>query len=147
MVNIDQSTGIHYGVISVDMIEEQWTEKSEPEWEFACPFCGEHFGSDFEDKCPTCKMLVHEEDFPNLDPSAFVYAEEGYFLSQDFNQPIVYIVTSPYYTMADPCVGFAPNAGDLSREGKMFKTYCLGPEWFDDKPPYKIYRVSNGEEV
>lgn len=147
MVNIDQSTGIHYGVIPVKLVKERWEEKSEPEWEFDCPFCGEHFGSDFGDKCPTCKMLVHEEDFQNLDPTAFFYAEDGYFLDQEFKHTIIYVSSSPYYTMADPCIGFAPNAGDLSKEGKMFRTYCLGHEWFDGGAPYKVFRVKDGEEV
>lgn len=146
VTNINQETGIRYGVIPAAMVDF-WDEKSEPEWEFFCPFCGEHFGYDYLAKCPTCKTPIAEEDLSQTDPSAFVYAEEGYFADQEATCVDIFVVSSPYYTICGFCSPCAPGAGDLTSRGSDCKAYCFGHEWFENGAPYHVYRVDNNQEV
>jgi len=147
MQNVNQASGIHYGVLPLKIVKQRWDELCEPLWEFDCPFCGEHLGNTFDDKCPVCKAKLNDEDFPQTDPSSFIYGEENYFIEQEMGQKVLCVLTSDYFTIADPCIGHSENAGDLTKEGKMFKAFCLGHEWFDDGAPYKVFRVKNNEEV
>jgi len=39
--NIDNDTGIRYGVISMHEVSDAWCEESEEGMVYACPYCGE----------------------------------------------------------------------------------------------------------
>ncbi len=75
------------------------------------------------------------------DNDTYRYERDGYVI--ETSSLGLYIIKSPYYTFAAFCSPCCPGAGDLDtpRDGGV-KTYCLGPDWFDDeRAPYLIYRV------
>lgn len=146
LVNINMETGIRYGVLPAHDVE-WWSDKSEPEYEFDCPFCGEHFGPNFRDICPTCKMPIHDEDYPDQEPNAYVFVEDGYHVTQDCADTDLFIMLSPVYTVCNFCSPCAPGAGDLRSHGTDCKAYCLGHEWFENGAPYNVYSVETNEIV
>jgi hypothetical protein len=80
----------------------------------------------------------------------FLYESEGYKIINclDYN---FMILKSPYYTFAPECSPCIPCAGDLDSifedRKYMKKTYCLGRDFYDEEPKFKIYNVSDDKEV
>lgn len=77
------------------------------------------------------------------------YDRDGYILqTTDLG---LYVTQSPFYTFAAFCSPCCPGAGDLdhpTHDESGVKTYCLGPEWFDDNgAPYRVYRVADNTEL
>lgn len=65
----------------------------------------------------------------------FRYEREGYII--ETSSLGLFVIKSPFYTFASFCSPCCPGAGDLdspSEDG--VKTYCLGPDWFDGEAPY-----------
>lgn len=79
------------------------------------------------------------------DEDTYRYEQDGYAL--ETSSLGLYVIRSPYYTHAAFCSPCCPGAGDLDlphADGE--RTYCLGPEWFEDgKAPYPVYRVDGKE--
>lgn len=104
LTNIDEKTGIRYGVISMHYVSQAWAEESEPD-------CDDS-GTDF---------------------SQFFFDKDGYEATQSADDSDIFITKSPYYTFTGLCSPCAPGAGDLrsikTRETGV-KTYCFAPDWF-----------------
>ena len=126
MINYDEKAGVHYGVINSNNVGEEWWERSEAV--YPCEECGEKDGPDCERDCS---------------PEGFIYDKGGYLMIQDADSPELMVIKSPYYTMANVCSPCFPNAGDLDTPNENgIKTYCLGPEWWEDeKAPYPVYKI------
>lgn len=166
--NIDARTGCRYGIISLHSLGMDVIENFEPDYgDPACPKCqnalteyseywkeypeedeGEYKESsscccaDFV--CRDCRMIVDSDAAYPEEPMDWYVDDEDYTLRLDSNND-VWVFKSPFYTycqFASPC---APGAGHLDHscdEPGAAKTYCLGPEWFEDgKLPYKAFLV------
>lgn len=60
----------------------------------------------------------------------------------------LWVIKSDFYTHAQFCSPCVPGAGNLDTHCPSGpKTYCLGHDWFDDKAPYPVYRVSDDSLV
>lgn len=161
MSNINKDTGIHYGVIHQREVLQTWCDSSEanyPEIELVCPKCNgelikisegtskqleENGGVEVtgeEYRCENCDMDFNEFDHEiegqamDLEPSSFFYNNDGYECEQEYDNPDIFVLKSPYYTYCQYCSPCAPGAGYImnSVEGGV-KSYCLGHDWFESQ--------------
>jgi len=150
--NIDLKTGIRYGVISIHEVVQSWSDSNEPYYPSVCPYCGNDIPEDldlYQDppvKCESCGKELHENDF-DMCEAAYYFVDDEEYLAVDDDYGDIMIMRSPYYTRCPYCSPCAPGAGHLTGKGDDCRAYCFGPDWFEDEPPYKIYRVSDDSEV
>ena len=151
MSNIDNKTGIRYGVISQHSIMSEAMDDFEYDYgDPTCPKCGnevkENKNGDY--RCKQCKKTFQSYEVYGEEAIGFTYEMNGYILTDCLDTDIM-IIKSPYYTYAQFCSPCVPGAGNLDNpmeEG--IKTYCLGADWFEDeKVPYPLYDVKTGERV
>jgi hypothetical protein len=153
LVNRDNKTGIHYGVISQNEVLQAWADSSEAR--FPCEDCEYNVDNEGCDDCMDCE------------PLEYTYDDEGYVCQQSADDPDIFIIKSPYYTFCGYCSPCAPGAGYLMDYYKpkkntlgadyykeyaemkgYIKSYCFGHNWFDDnKAPYPVYDVKTNLEV
>jgi hypothetical protein len=147
--NIDQQTGIRYGVISQHTITEAWSD-AEPDYGPPhCPGCG----SIIDDSC-YCEQCDRDWDSSQCyldEPIGWVYDRDGYFM-RDCLDSDVFVIKSPYYTYGQFCSPCVPGAVNLEcpmlKASGAPKGYALGPEWFEGyQIPYQLYRVSDNVEM
>lgn len=164
--NIDQSTGIRFGVIAAHELGESWYESAESDYgEPTCGKCGNEAttsdtiddpavldadwfdGRDFT--CTDCEYCFWSDDTYGDTPNAFTYDADGIVAQQSGDDSDIFILKSPYYTHAQFCSPCAPGAGYLMNpvaDGP--KTYCFGHDWFENgTAPYPIFNVADGAEV
>ena len=163
--NVDHATGIRYGVIAQGNVGQAWYDSAEPDYgEPTCPKCGnaakdhDSFEGDTDDYesghgcsdfvCEPCRYVFDSQDAFGDEPVGWHVDEPGYELGTclDVN---IFVLKSPFYTLARFCSPCVPGAGDLDNpDDGGIKTYCLGHDWFEsDKAPYPVFRVDTGEEV
>jgi hypothetical protein len=139
--NRDPDTGIHYGVIPENDVGQAWFDSAEPNYgEPTCPKCGneglvergddaapEYVGVRQGDYwCPTCDRWSDSERCFSESPISFTYEGEGYACEQSGDDSDIFIVKSPYYTLASYCSPCAPGAGHLRNPTKDgVETYCF----------------------
>ena len=141
--NIDLKTGIRYGVISSHEVLQAWAEDSEGVYFYSCGHCGHEFGDnppEFEKEemeyCPFCGGELEWED---MEPIGFKYDREGYEASQGHDDPAIFILESPFYTLCRFCSPCAPGAGDIMASiPNGIKAYCFGHDWFEKMPTGKM---------
>ena len=140
-----------YGVIHSREIGQAWYEESEDNYLYFCPKCNYEIGYEFMDICPECGYKIQDYDFDMLDPISFSYDQDGYACEQGYDDPDIFILKSPFYTWCQFCSPCAPGAGyvmNWTEPGVGIKSYCFGPDWFEDnKAPYPVYRVEDDELV
>ena len=152
LTNIDQKTGIRYGVINQHEVLQVWADSSEAFYIYHCPHCGSgplKKGQDAK-RCPSCyKSIDPDNDFDCMEPSSFYYREDGYLCEQGNDDMDIFIIKSPYFTYCQYCSPCAPGAGYLMWPDKDgVKAYCFGHDWFEDeKAPYPVYDVKTGELI
>jgi hypothetical protein len=133
LVNIDQETGVRYGVISQHEVLQAWADSSEPLYVYTCPYCGNELKKGQEAKrCNAChKRIDPDRDFDMLEPLAFTL-NDGEYQAQCGDDGDIFILKSPYFTRCAFCSPCAPGAGYLmSPREKGVKAYCFGHDWFD----------------
>jgi|SRR5581483_6350153 len=151
--NIGRKTGIRYGVISLNNdVLQAWADSSEPDYGPAtCPRCGSKNladGTGTEYECLACKTAFDsDEAFPET-PASWNYDGDGYVCTQSGDDSDIFVVKSPFYTLAAFCSPCAPGAGDLRHPTPSgVRTYCFGHDWFENGiAPYPVYRL-DGTEV
>jgi hypothetical protein len=137
--NIDQRTGIRYGVIPCDLVDHLW-DYMEAVYSAECPHCG----TEIEDVvCGHCDM---ENDVEELEPVCHKYEGNGYILITGGDCIDLWVIKSPLYTYSKFCSPCAPGACYLPDfiEGSTpddNKCYCLGSEWFNGAPGYEVHRL------
>jgi len=141
---------IRFGVIPQHEVMEAWCEESEGFYGFPhCPECGELLPDDVcdGDKCK-CGYEIKwvGEDCYGDEPLSYYVDSEGYMADSD-GYGDIFITKSPYYTRCGFCSPCAPGAGYITDRSDDCYAFCFGPEWFEDEPPYPIYRVSDGSRV
>jgi hypothetical protein len=164
--NVDHETGIRYGVISQNELVQAWSDASEPDYgDPTCPKCGgevEEYQDDEHDAyrdgrpnacadyaCEGCKLVWESGDCYPDEAVGFNLDDEEYRATAGSDGDI-FIMRSPYYTMAEYCSPCAPGAGYIVNEGDV-KTYCFGHDMFWDteekRAPYRVWSVETGEEM
>ena len=142
--NVDDSSGIHYGVISIHKVFQAWADSSEPYYgPMECAGCGDEITMDM-DECPNCGANLSTE-FENMDiePSSFYIDDGEYSAEQGYDDLDIFIMKSPYFTTCQFCSPCAPGAGYIMNtvDGGI-KTYCFGHDFFENgKAPYPVYDV------
>jgi hypothetical protein len=154
--NIDLSNRIHYGVINQNEVLQAWADSSEGEYPEPekCETClgtgcsQDEDGNDLDDSCPDCDGEGKIQD-DETEAIAFTLDDGEYLCSQSSDDPDIFIMKSPFYTLCAYCSPCAPGAGYLmSPNPEGIKAYCFGHDWFDEeKAPYPVYRVSDETEV
>lgn len=164
-VNIDQETGIRYGVISMNSLACEATSDFEPDYgEATCPKCGnaatnyaeidgercegwEHCGGCHDYGCTDCEITFDACDAFSEQADGFSYDCDGYHAVNCLDNDVM-LLKSPYYTKATFCSPCVPGAGSLESEGDDCHAYCFGHEWFENgKAPYRVYSVVDHSEV
>jgi hypothetical protein len=163
--NIDVATGIRYGIISQNSVSPYAMDDVYTQGEDLCyeSFIEEvkasvraaivnaiddHGGRVYGDLDVDDIVDMAEFDFyESSGPHAY---SDGELSVQTTGDNDLFVFKSEYYTFAQFCSPCVPGAGNLDcpcEDGP--KTYCLGPDWFDeDRPcPYPIYSVKTGEKV
>lgn len=161
--NINRETGIRFGVISQNSVLQAWADSAEPDYGKAtCPKCGDEaqdydadtalaFDSGYgchDFMCEHCEYAFDSGEAYGDEPIGWNYNDDGYDLTDCLDSDI-FVLDSPYYTLAPFCSPCVPGAGNLddAREDGV-KTYCLGHDWFEDgKAPYPVYSVETGALV
>lgn len=163
--NIDQDTGIRYGVIHANSIGTAWYEQSEPQYgEPCCPDCGNELrtysietdeniplegrGTSPDYTCENCNQFV-SSDYAFSDEAVGYVVTGDTIATQSGSDCDIFVIKSPYFTYAQFCSPCAPGAvhlGNPMPEGA--KGYCFGHDWFEEgKAPYPVYSVETGELV
>lgn len=126
MPNYNEKTGIRFGVIHQNEVLQAWADDSEPNM----PDCG----------CP--------DDCCECEPNGF-YLDDGEYKAESDDVGDIFVIESPYYTLCRDCSPCAPGAGYImNQDDTGEKTYCFGPDWFDDKETMpKIYKVADNSLV
>ena len=150
--NIDNDTGIRYGVISMHEVSDAWCEESEEGMVYACPYCGEEIediDTDLDEQ--TCSHCGKSDSTENwyADSGSFTFEDGNYIAKQFADDTDIFITKSPYYTLCNFCSPCAPGAGYIMEQNKNgVKAYCFGHDWFDDgKAPYKVFDVKTDKEA
>jgi hypothetical protein len=145
ITNIDAKTGIRYGVISIHEVTQAWCDSAEPVCEVYCPHCGNYMPKGFDAKrCGSCYKKIEDGDLDGIEPNGWEYVGDGYILYQSQDDPDIFVIKSPFYTLCSFCSPCAPGAGYLMTPGTV-KTYCLGHDWFEEKAPYKVYNIKTDD--
>jgi len=161
--NINHETGIHYGVISQNSINLDCLDSVEYDYgKPHCPNCGSsvlssddpgiepaYWNTGLDYACSSCeKCFWSEACFP--EESLGWSLDNGEYKLTDCLDNDIFILSSPYYTHAQFCSPCVPGAGNLDTPCDAGpKTYCLGPEWFDQNSPmpYRCYKIADDTEV
>jgi predicted RNA-binding Zn-ribbon protein involved in translation (DUF1610 family) len=154
LVNTDLKTDIRYGVISQHSISGEALNDMELEYPFSCPNCGSESlvksrSANYEYFCQSCRTWHMEYECHGDESIGMTYHDSEYDI-QDCLDSDLMVTKSPYFTYAQFCSPCVPGAGNLDNPmPDGVKTYCLGPDWFDeyDPCPYPIYKVKTGELV
>lgn len=154
--NIDEETGIRYGVIPADSISAAWYDSSESDYgEPTCPDCGNSVVGidneavpDLEDTnlgvdgsewwndgtdyaCLNCSKTLDSEDCFGDEAIGSTLDDGEYLAFQSGDDYDIFLTKSPYYTHSQFCSPCAPGAGYLLNYCPSGpKTYCFAPDWF-----------------
>lgn len=177
--NVDRESGIRYGVISQNSINLDCAEWDYDYGKPHCPNCGQEVvdssspelfkgmeeepdwfnGKDWT--CLNCEACHWSDSVYPEEALGWSYKQDGYELSDCLDNDI-FVLKSPYFTIAEFCSPCVPGAGNLDSPcgaghptnedmpgEDNTRSYCLGPDWFDrhNPMPYRCFRVDNGEEV
>ena len=126
--NIDNKTGIHYGVIPVnELFPEIFYEECHSVYH--CNDC-EYIDEWDSGHCAVC------DSYSNL------VGEKGDNLFMQLSeQGDVWVFNSPYTTLCSLCSPCAPNAGYLTDQSEVgVQTYCPPPEWLITPGEFKIIK-------
>jgi hypothetical protein len=160
--NVDTETGIRYGIISQNAVTpeslddiyisgedvgfQRMREQAKDELAAAIESAIENYGKlDAEE---AAEDLLDNIEWHDCDESGpYEYSGEGYHLRTTSDNEL-WVLKSRFYTHAQFCSPCAPGAGHLGNPCPTGpKTYCLGPDWFEDgKVPYPIYEVESLKE-
>lgn len=148
--NVDLENGIRYGVISMNAVAGEALNDLEHDYPFNCPDCGSESlvksrSQRFDFFCRACRTWHMSDECYGDESIGFHYDGDGYQLENCLDSDIM-VIKSPYYTLAQFCSPCVPGAGNLDNPiSNGVKTYCLGPDWFDEyrSLPYPVYRVED----
>lgn len=149
--NIDHTTGIRYGCISMHSLASWIYDEAEPVYpdriEVRCD-CGHIFMATADtDLCPECKCNTPGivNDFQNIEPIGWHYLPNDPDYDVEYSESLncLIITKSPYFTLCNLCSPCVPGAGDLdSYNLHGLPTYCFPEDFFEPGTiPYKPHEI------
>jgi hypothetical protein len=163
-VNIDESTGIRYGVISASSLPDWFWETVESagtdlDYEEAVETLRSEVKSAIRSALSDYSVTADYDalaqsvldsidvDYENTGDSTryFYRSEDGTLEFNTTSDGLIFVTKSPVYALCSFCSPCAPGAGDLESAGNV-KTYCLPADWFDPlfPAPYACHDVTPG---
>lgn len=164
--NIDNQTGIRYGVIPSHDVGQAWYDDAQAYYgKPHCPQCGNE-ACEYDDEkhgeyarysracgtdyaCEHCEHWFGSGDAFGDEPISFYVDDGEYLAEQSRDDGDIFIVRAPYFTRAQFCSPCAPGACYLPNDctdGE--RAYCFGHDWFDGgRAPYPVYRVTDDSLV
>ena len=166
--NMNTETGIHFGVIPKNDLfncaEEFPNNAKDTSYEEVIDEITETINglSDYIDEETRKEMIeTASENFNDHyegDCANLLYEQDGFILQANNDDPDLFVIKSPFFTMAPSCSPCALGAGYLrdavcvKKAGQRLKkdwmsrgpymTYCLPEDWFEDgKCPYTYWKV------
>jgi len=127
--NVDEKTGIHYGVIPVTEFDpEIFYEQCVPVYRCeGCEFNPAN-SDDYPDECDMC------ENFDNI-----VVADGMEMRLDEYND--VWVFKSNWKTGCNRCSPCAPNAGYITDQDELgISTYIPNPEWLLNPEKFKFIK-------
>lgn len=166
--NVDQTNGIHYGVIPKNDLfncaEEFYNNAEDKSYKQMIKEMRESITETVKEQIDDMGVQLEEiTSLPDLldkieqllndkyenECANMVYEKDGYIIQGNNDDPDLFVIKSPVFTIAPLCSPCAPNAGYLRDAVKTLTnlkekcgvlTYCLEDDWFNEgKAPY-IYR-------
>lgn len=126
--------GIRFGVIPLHDVTQAWCDSS-----------------------VTIYPEPADDDMDCVEPIGFRYSSDGYEATQSADDSDIFILKSPYFTVAQFCSPCAPGAchlrnpievPDVDAPADPNRCYCFGHDWFDEEEaPYPVYEVATGKRV
>ena len=148
-VNRNPETGIPQ---NSDVLQA-WADSSEAWYgDPSCPDCGGELTETETDTyaCEACETTVDSDHAYPMEPLGY-YLEDSEYSAECGDSGDIFVTRSPYFTYAQFCSPCAPGAcyllNPLDTPDPDNKAYCFGPDWYEGKPPYPVYRVDTGELV
>ena len=150
LANVDNKTGIHYGVIPLKSgILQSWCDSCDYHYSYHCPHCGQKLRSSETKRCSACRKKLTGRYFDFVEDTCdYEFIQDTEYTAHRVNDSSgIWITKSRYYTLAQFCSPCAPGAGYILNPCENgAKTYCFDKDFFDDgKAPYDIYSVKTGE--
>jgi hypothetical protein len=161
LANIDNETGIRYGVIYANDVgsnlwEILYLDGTDLDYQDAMDAIAQDVESairsavsdyavrcDFADLAQTVLDSIEIDYESTGDCARYAYeSSDGSLAFHTGSDGSVFVTKSPFYALCSYCSPCAPGAGYLASEGNV-KAYCLPPDWFDsDNPaPYEAMSV------
>jgi len=162
-------TGIHYGVIPKNDLfncaEEFFNNAEDIDYTNNLKEIKENIKASiedfmFDDNVKEILELIEEHFNENYqgDCALMRYERDGFIIEASNDDCDLFIIKSPFYTLAPPCSPCAPGAGylrdgikedELDENGEVkvgsggIETYCLPEDWFSEENPcpYKYWEV------
>lgn len=160
--NVDKENGIRYGVISANTpfncSEEFYEHAEDLSYKAAVEEQKAKIKAFLSDELYVRDRLIDSmvsdvwdaveqyfnDNYDTCDNPSRRYEKDGYIIETCLDNDLI-VIKSPYYTHAQFCSPCVPGAGNLDSpcvDGP--KTYCLGPDWFEDATaPYPVYTVGD----
>ena len=176
MSNYDEKTGIHYGVISPNSINQETLsdlcdkstdtiyEESKKEFMDIIDQLQDYVSDTTLHEIKEIALDDWNNNYDN-DYHGYEYEDKEYSLHICDDNFGIFVIRSPYYTYTKQCSPCAPGAGDLDNPISLqeyekgdhnafmygtVKAYCLDRDFFDPEYapiPYRYYNVSDDKEV
>lgn len=154
VTNIDAKTGIRYGVISESSLP-LWSEEAEPVYP---EFTADEIRNGLEGgKYSAAELEAMDDDELqelasdwDVECTGTEYQKEGYEMHAGTDGFGIWVLRSPFYTLARFCSPCAPGAGDLDAidADNGVKTFAPGHDWYESgHAPYPVYSVKTGARV
>lgn len=163
-MNMNVETGIHYGVIPKNDLfncaEEFFDHAEDIDYTNNLKEIKENIKSSiedfmFDDNVKEILELVEEHFNENYqgDCALMRYEKDGFIIKSSNDDCDLFIIKSPYFTLAPFCSPCAMNACYLrdgvkeGEEPKGAKAYCLPEDWFSEENPcpYKYWEVKDND--
>ena len=153
--NIDNETGIRYGIISRHSLAEWFEDELEPVYIARCPECGsenieetlDH--EDNDNQCEDCNAGFSEDETIGDEPDYWQLRnnQDGIECHLTMDGTELFVTKSPVCITAQFCSPCVPGAGNLDRpceSGPL--TYALPLDWLrDDNPAYCQWDLISAE--
>jgi hypothetical protein len=165
-------TGIHYGVIPKDDLfncaEEFFENAKDMSYEEQWQEIKDSINSlNLSDDVISEMLEIAEQDLNdnwNSECSRMRYEQDGFIIEASNDDCDLFIIKSPFYTLAPFCSPCAPNAcylrdgikedeidehGEVKEGSGGIEAYCLPEDWFSEENPcpYKYWEVKENVRI
>ena len=137
LTNIDNDTGIRYGVVRINNLSTWVWDELEPQYHPSCPYCGSDIADDDYDSmgfiCPHCEHDVTESDLWEDSPDCYSYDGDDWKGFTTHDNCYLFVTWSKTVTECQYCSPCYPGAGNIDTPiAGGVKTYGLPDEYFGE---------------